>query len=62
MDKNLKSGKNDLLVMDALGWQLSALGASEIPEPSTYGIWTGFLFLIVVGIRKKLKLILNRGV
>jgi len=44
---------NDLLVMDATGWELTALGLSEIPEPSTYGLFLGALSLAVACSRRK---------
>ena len=44
---------NDLLVMDALGWQLTALGLAEIPEPSTYGLFLGALSLAMACSRRK---------
>jgi len=44
---------NDLLVMDALGWELTALGLSEIPEPSTYGLFIGVSSLAFVCVRRK---------
>ena len=44
---------NDLLVMDAIGWELSALGLSEIPEPSTYGLILSALSLAVACSRRK---------
>jgi hypothetical protein len=53
---------NDLLVMDAIGWELTALGLSEIPEPSTYGLFIGALSVVAVNIRRKSKLISRSGV
>lgn len=53
---------NDLLVMDAIGWELTALGLSEIPEPSTYGIFIGALSLAAVCVRRKPKLPPRGGV
>ena len=47
---------NDLLVMDAIGWELTALGLSEIPEPSTYGLFIGALSIAAACIRRKSKL------
>ena len=44
---------NDLLVMDAIGWKLTALGLSEIPEPSTYGLFIGALSLAAASVRRK---------
>ena len=44
---------NDLLVMDALGWELTALGQSQIPEPSTYGLFMGVFSLALISIRRK---------
>jgi len=44
---------NDLLVMDALGWELSNLGLSEIPEPSTYGLFIGAFSIAVACIRRR---------
>jgi hypothetical protein len=53
---------NDLLVMDAIGWELTALGKSEVPEPSTYGLFIGALSLAVACSRRKSKLISRGGV
>jgi len=39
--------------MDATGWELTALGLSEIPEPSTYGLFLGTLSLAVACSRRK---------
>jgi hypothetical protein len=54
--QKLVVSKNDLLVMDAIGWELSALGQSEIPEPSTYGLILGALSLALACNRRKSKL------
>lgn len=53
---------NDLLVMDAIGWELTALGLSEIPEPSTYGLFIGVLSLAVACVSRKSKLPPRGGV
>ena len=53
---------NDLLVMDAIGWELTPLGLSEIPEPSTYGLFIGVLSFAVIAIRRKSKLTSGGGV
>jgi len=53
---------NDLLVMDAIGWELTALGKSEVPEPSTYGLFIGALSLAVACSRRKSKLFSRGGV
>jgi len=53
---------NDLLVMDAIGWELTSLGQSQIPEPSTYGLFMGVFSLAVVCSRKKSKLTSREGV
>jgi len=60
--QKLVVSKNDLLVMDAIGWKLSALGQSEIPEPSTYGLILGALSLAVAYNRRKSKLTSRGGV
>lgn len=60
--QKLAVSKNDLLVMDSIGWELSALGQSEIPEPSTYGLFLGVLSLAVACSRRKSKLASRDGV
>jgi len=60
--QKLVVSKNDLLVMDAIGWELTALGQSEIPEPSTYGLILGALSLAVACNRRKSKLTSRGGV
>ena len=60
--QKLAVSKNDLLVMDSIGWELSALGQSEIPEPSTYGLFLGVLSLAVACSRRKSKLTSRGGV
>jgi hypothetical protein len=60
--QKLAVSKNDLLVMDSIGWELSALGISEIPEPSTYGLFLGVLSLAVACSRRKSKLTSRDGV
>jgi hypothetical protein len=44
---------NDLIALDAIGWNLTS---NAIPEPSTYGIGLGGLALAVaIGCRKRQK-------
>ena len=54
--QKLSVSGNDLLVMDAIGWELTAFGLSQIPEPSTYGLFIGALSIAAACVRRKSKL------
>lgn len=60
--QKLSVSDNDLLVMDALGWELTAFGLSQIPEPSTYGLFIGALSIAAACVRRKSKLPSREGV